>query len=210
MLSTTLTVIVPVLFVLLLGYFAWRAKALDAEQVTRINELTLDFALPASLFVGIASIPRTQLGQDASFIVAVLFDLVGVYLIALVIGTRILRLPTSAAALFALGASFPVVRFFGPVVLGGLFGAKLALAIASSAIIANLVLVPMTVVVLEVASRARHSHPKASQMAAAAGSSTVAFALPGSESARAAMRTVVPQSLFQAARQPYVWAPIIA
>jgi len=35
--STTLTVLGPVLFVLLLGYFAWRAKAFDSEQVAGIK-----------------------------------------------------------------------------------------------------------------------------------------------------------------------------
>jgi Membrane transport protein len=85
-LSTTFTVLIPVLFVLLLGYFAWRIKAFDAEQVTGINELALDFALPASLFVGIVNIPRTQLVQDASLVVAVLVDMVGVYLVALIVG----------------------------------------------------------------------------------------------------------------------------
>lgn len=69
MLSTTFTILIPVLFVLLLGFFAWRIKAFDAEQVTGINELALDFTLPASLFVGIVNIPRTQLVQDASLVV---------------------------------------------------------------------------------------------------------------------------------------------
>lgn len=107
MLPTTFTVLIPVLFVLLLGYFGWRIKAFGAEQVAGINELALDFALPASVFVGIVGIPRTQLGQDASFVVAVLLDSVGLYLMALVVGMRVLHLSTSAAALFALGASFP-------------------------------------------------------------------------------------------------------
>jgi acyl-CoA reductase-like NAD-dependent aldehyde dehydrogenase len=38
-LSTTLTVLVPVLFVVLLGYVAGRAKAFDTDQVAGINEL---------------------------------------------------------------------------------------------------------------------------------------------------------------------------
>jgi malonate transporter and related proteins len=122
MVSLTLTILIPVLFVLLLGYFAWRAKAFNAEQVTGINELALDFALPASLFVGIVAIPRTQLVQDTSFVVAVLVDLVGLYLVSLVIGMRLLRLPTPAAALFALAASFPAAPFFGPAVLGASSG----------------------------------------------------------------------------------------
>jgi malonate transporter len=57
MLSTTITVLVPVLFVVLLGYVAGRAKAFDADQVSGVNELALDFALPASLFVGVVNIP---------------------------------------------------------------------------------------------------------------------------------------------------------
>ena len=126
MVSTTLAVLVPVLFVLLLGYFAWRSKKFDADQVAGINELALDFALPASLFVGIVNIPRTQLAQEASFVVAVMLDLSALYVLALVIGTRVLRLPISAAALFALGASFPSAPFFGPAVLGGLFGTSSA------------------------------------------------------------------------------------
>ena len=195
MLSTTFTVLIPVLFVLLLGYFAWRIKAFDAEQVTGINELTLDFALPASLFVGIVNIPRTQLVQDASLVVAVLVDLVGLYLVALVLGMRVLRLTTSAAAIFALGASFPSAPFFGPSLLGGLFGKNSAAAIASIAIIANLVLIPITVVVLEAASRARN--PNAS-------------APTDRDPSKMAMGTVIRNSLLHAAWQPYVWAPVFA
>ena len=195
MLSTTLTILIPVLFVLLLGYFAWRIKAFDAKEVSGINELALDFALPASLFVGIVSIPRTQLAQDASLVLAVLIDLVGLYLIALIVGMRLLRLSAGAAAIFALGASFPAAPFFGPAVLGGLFGKGSAAAIATTAIIANLVLVPLTVVVLEAGSRVQH-RKAGTQMS--------------NDTVEVPMGTVVWKSLLQAARRPYVWAPVLA
>lgn len=55
-----LTIIVPIFFVLLLGYAAGRARAFDSDQVAGINELVLDFAVPASLFVGTMSTPRTH------------------------------------------------------------------------------------------------------------------------------------------------------
>jgi len=209
-LSTTATVLVPVLFVLVLGYAAWRVKAFDTNQVAGINELALDFALPASLFVGIVSIPRSELAQDASFALAVLVDLVGLYFVALVLGLWVLRLSKSAAALFALGASFPAAPFFGPAVLGGLFGAKSAAAIASTAIIGNLVLVPVTVVMLEAASRARDRNPKALQVAARGGSSTNTDDLQDSGSGHVATGTVIRNSLVQAAKQPYVLAPVVA
>jgi malonate transporter and related proteins len=211
MLSTTLTILIPVLFVLLLGYFAWRAKKFDADQVAGINELALDFALPASLFIGIVGIPRTQLLQDTSFVVAVLVDLLGIYLVALVIGKRLLRLPTTAAALFALGAAFPAAPFFGPAVLGGLFGASSAIAIAATAIIANLVLVPVTVVVLEASSRSQRPNVKAWAVAVGTGPiSAHNNAVPDPDSGQVDTKAVIGNSLVHAAKQPYVWAPVIA
>jgi malonate transporter len=196
--ATTLTVLVGVLFVLLLGYLAWRLKAFDAEQVAGINKLALDFALPASLFVGIVSIPRAQLALDVSFVVAALLAMVAVYFAALILGRQLLRLKTGSAALFALGASFPSAPTFGPAVLGGLFGATSAEAIASIAIIANLVLLPLTVVVLEASSRARSSREEKSSASAEARSPPFEIA------------AVVRESLVHAAKQPYVWAPIVA
>ncbi|MBV8236991.1 MAG: hypothetical protein JO075_14950, partial [Acidimicrobiia bacterium] len=53
------------------GYVAGRAKAFDPDQVAGINELALDYALPASLFVGVATIPRAQLVQEAPFVLVV-------------------------------------------------------------------------------------------------------------------------------------------
>jgi malonate transporter and related proteins len=211
MLSTTLTILIPVLFVLLLGYCAWRAKKFDADQVAGINELALDFALPASLFIGIVGIPRTQLLQDTSFVVAVLVDLLGIYLVALVIGKRLLRLPTTAAALFALGAAFPAAPFFGPAVLGGLFGASSAIAIAATAIIANLVLVPVTVVVLEASSRSQCPNVKALAVAVGTGPiSAHSNTVPDPDSGQVDTKAVIRNSLVHAAKQPYVWAPVIA
>jgi malonate transporter and related proteins len=197
--STAFTVLVPVLFVVLLGYAAGRAKAFDIDQVAGINELALDFALPASLFVGIVTIPRTQLTQDVLFILVALAALLGIYLLAFAVAMRVLRLSPSAAALFALGAAFPSAPFFGPAVLGGLFGQSSALAIASTAIIANLLLLPITVVVLEVARRARrHNHERLPNPA------------DKNEAKEEAMLTVVGNSVSYAFKRPYVWAPVVA
>jgi malonate transporter and related proteins len=211
MVSNTFAVLIPVLFVLSLGYFAWRAKKFDADQVAGINELALEFALPASLFIGIVGIPRTQLLQDARFVGAVLVDLIGIYLVAFIIGNRLLRLSTTATALFALGAAFPAAPFFGPAVLGGLFGASSAVAVATTAIIANLVLVPVTVVLLEASSRTQRPNVKA--LAAAVGVGPVSASSNGvrnSDAGQTETKTVIRNSLVHAAKQPYVWAPVIA
>ena len=210
MLSATLTVLIPVLFVVLLGYVAGRAKAFDTEQIAGINELALDYALPASLFVGVVTIPRTQLMHDLSFVLVVLGALVGVYLAALAVGMLVFRLAARAAALFALGAAFPGTPFFGPAVLGGLVGENSAVVIASTAIVANLLLVPVTIVVLEAAGRTQNSRPRAVRVAVAVGTHSMdPEAPPDGGSDLAAMAPVVRDSILHAVKQPYVWAPVV-
>src|SRR5437763_2564675 len=61
MILTALTVLLPVFFVLLLGYFAGRTKKFDADQVAGLNDLVLDYALPAMMFVATVKTPREQL-----------------------------------------------------------------------------------------------------------------------------------------------------
>ena len=210
MLSATLTVLIPVLFVVLLGYVAGRAKAFNTEQIAGINELALDYALPTSLFVGVVTIPRTQLMHDLSFVLVVLAALVGVYLAALTVGMLVFRLAARAAALFALGAAFPGTPFFGPAVLGGLVGENSAVVIASTAIVANLLLVPVTIVVLEAAGRTQNSRPRAVRVAVAVGTHSMdPEAPPDGGSDLAAMATVVRDSILHAVKQPYVWAPVV-
>jgi malonate transporter and related proteins len=214
MLVSMIQVLVPVLFVLLLGYFAGRKREFDTVQVAGINELTLNFALPASLFVGIVDIPRATLLQDGGFVLAVVAALIGIYLIALIVGGVVLRLNSSAAALFALGAGFPGTPFFGPAVLGGLFGQSSALAVASTAIVANLILVPLSVVILEAAAAGQGSRRRSAASVAAVAvpvgtGSADPVTIPDYSSRQPAMSAVVVRSLSTAVKRPYVWAPVI-
>jgi predicted permease len=54
---TVITVVLPVFFVLALGYFAGRARKFNSDQVAGLNELVLDYALPAMLFVATVKTP---------------------------------------------------------------------------------------------------------------------------------------------------------
>jgi len=180
MIAATASVLIPVLFVVLLGYAAGRARNFDGNQVAGINELVLDFALPASLFVGIVGISRTELAASLSFLLVVLAALVITYAIAVAMGRLLLHLVPGAAALFALSASFPAAPFFGPAVLGRLFGSSSALSISSVAIVANVVLVPISLVVLEASGSSRPP------------------------------RAVLGHAVAHSARQPFVWMPVLA
>jgi malonate transporter and related proteins len=209
MVSSTLSVLLAVLFVVALGYAAGRTKEFDADQVAGINELVLDFALPASLFVGMVTIPRAQLVADFSFVLVVVAALVGMYLIAFLVA-RVLRLSSGASALFALGAAFPGAPFFGPAVLGGLFGLSSTLPIALVGIVGNLLLAPASTVVLEVARRSHGSALTLAPMPIAGGSDAAPIASGAARSVgQDAPRTVILRGVVHAVQQPYVWAPAI-
>ena len=61
--------IVPVFFVMALGYLAGWTRDIDNHHVAELNALVMDFALPASLFVAMVQTPRAQLQQQSSLMV---------------------------------------------------------------------------------------------------------------------------------------------
>ena len=68
MLVSAISVLLPVLFVLVIGYWAGRSKKFDADQVNGVNELVLDFALPAIMFVGIVKTTGSDAPPETAFL----------------------------------------------------------------------------------------------------------------------------------------------
>jgi hypothetical protein len=56
--------LLPVFFLLALGYFARKRIALDSDQAAGLSKLALSFALPASLFVSTTDMPKDLLLQQ--------------------------------------------------------------------------------------------------------------------------------------------------
>src|SRR5438105_3185631 len=150
MILTAITVLLPVFFVLGLGYFAGRAKKFDADQVAGLNELVLDYALPAMMFVATVKNARSQLLSQGLYALALLIAFVGVFLIMVLVSTRVLHHSLGEAALQANLASFPSVAFFGPPIFQGLFGASSLVSIALAATLSAITIVPLTLVLLEI------------------------------------------------------------
>jgi predicted permease len=114
MILTAITVVLRVFVVLALGYFAGRARKFDPDQVAGLNELVLDYALPAMLFVATFKTPREGLLSEGSYALALLIATVGVFLVVVLVSTRVLHHSLGEATLQANLASFPSVAFFWP------------------------------------------------------------------------------------------------
>lgn len=130
MLLQVLTIIVPIFFVLLRGFAAGRARAFDGDRVAGINELVLDFALPASLFVGTVGVARTQLLQQGPLLLVLLVSVVGLYVVVALLGRLLFRHTLANSALQAIAVTFAAGPFFGPALLSGLYGTNSAVAIS--------------------------------------------------------------------------------
>jgi malonate transporter len=180
-----LTIIVPIFFVLLLGYAAGRAKEFDSGKVAGINELVLDFALPANLFVGTVSTPRDQLLQQGPLVLALLIGIVGLYVIVLLLGRQFFRHAMGVAALQAITVCFSAGPYFGPAVLTPVYGASSAVAISMIAIILNIVIVPTTLVLIEISRGVESSAAKS-------------------------IASLVGPAVVNAVKAPFVWAPLLA
>ena len=182
---TALTVLLPVFFVLGLGYFAGRAKKFDADQVAGLNDLVLDYAFPAMMFVATVKTPRDELLSEGSYALALLVAFVGLFLAVVLVSTRLLRHSLGEATLQANLASFPSVGFFGPPIFQGLFGPSSLVSIAFASTLSAVTMIPLTLVLLEI------HHQRTTR----------------GEGQR--VSSLIVQSLANTLKKPMVWAPLI-
>jgi malonate transporter and related proteins len=182
---TALTVLLPVFFVLGLGYFAGHAKKFDADQVAGLNDLVLDYAFPAMMFVATVKTPRDELLSEGSYALALLVAFVGLFLAVVLVSTRLLRHSLGEATLQANLASFPSVGFFGPPIFQGLFGPSSLVSIAFASTLSAVTMIPLTLVLLEI------HHQRTTR----------------GEGQR--VSSLIVRSLANTLKKPMVWAPLI-
>jgi len=185
MILTVLTVLLPVFFVLGLGYFAGRAKKFDADQVAGLNDLVLDYAFPAMMFVATVKTPRDELLSEGSYALALLIAFVGLFLAVVLVSTLLLRHSLGEATLQANLASFPSVGFFGPPIFQGLFGPSSLVSIAFASTLSAVTIIPLTLVLLEI------HHQRTTR----------------GEGQR--VSSLIVRSLANTLKKPMVWAPLI-
>ncbi len=187
MMLNAFTVLMPIFFVLGLGYAAGRMRKFDADQIEGISLLVMGYAMPAMLFVATVSTKRKDLMAEVPFLLALLGAFLGLFLVMFLFSKCVLRQSTGQAALQANLVSCPSVGFIGPPIFRGLFGSDSLVAIATATVLSVVTLVPLTMVLLEV----HHAREQAQG------------------DARRALGAVVLASLGKTFRQPMVLMPLI-
>jgi predicted permease len=140
--------LVPVFFVLALGFFAGKRNAFDTDQAAGLSKLAVSYALPASLFVGMSTIPRDLLLQQGRLVLALILSHAGLFLAAWACLRLAKTLNSTAAIIYALMLSTSATPVFGLAVLQPLLGPTSAGAVGLVALAINLT-VPPAVILLE-------------------------------------------------------------
>jgi len=140
--------LLPVFFVLALGYLAGKRHAFNAVQAAGFSKLALGYALPAALFVSMTDIRRDLLLQQAGLVLALLISHLGLFLLAWVCLGRIPALKGAGSILLALTLSTSATPVFGIAVLQPLLGNTSAGTVGLVALAINLVM-PLAIIVLE-------------------------------------------------------------
>ena len=184
-LSGIVAALLPVFFVLALGYGAGKRNAFDSDQAAGLSKLAVSFALPASLFVGMTEIPRDLLLEQGRLVLALILAHVGLFFVAWAALGFIQSVRGTPAILYALMLSTSATPVFGLAVLQPILGPTATGTVGLVALSINLV-VPATVVLLEV-DVAKHL---------------------GIASGRSASSPVL-SGLSSGLKSPLLWAPII-
>jgi predicted permease len=185
MFISSFSVLLPVFFVIGLGYWAGRTKKFDSDQIMGLNELVLTYALPAVLFVATVTTTRSQMIAEAPFLLALVIGFLGLFIAVVLVSRLLLHHTLGAAALQACATTIPSVAFFGIPIFKGLFGEGGVLSIASANVLVCLTTVPLTIVLLEI-------HKQQSSTAGA-------LELP----------SLIGRGLANSFVKPMVWAPLL-
>jgi predicted permease len=178
--------LLPVFFVLALGYIAGKRNEFDADQAAGLSKLALSFALPASLFVSMTDIPKDLLLQQGRLVLALILSHAGLFVGAWLAIGLLKPLRGTPSIIYALMLSTSATPVFGLAVLQPILGPTSAGTVGLVALAINLT-VPPAVVLLEMDAAAKRKE-------VAANSSQPSAVLMG---------------LTSGLKSPLLWAPIL-
>src|SRR5258707_5111423 len=151
--------LVPVFFVMFLGYFAGARRIIDNQQVASLTALVMTFALPAALFVGVAQTSRGGLEENGKLFLVLVISMLVIFGITFALNHYVLRLSPGENAVQSLSVGFPNFAAVGLPLLGSIVGPGSAVSVAVSVAAGSVFISPLTLAVLEARGKAADSSP---------------------------------------------------
>lgn len=184
--------IVPILVVMLLGYYSGKTGAFTGANARVLNKVVLNYALPAALFISIIKANREMLDVDLKLTVISFVVLIACFFLVYFVFRYMYKDTMAESAVSALISGSPTIGFLGFAVLQPIFGdsASVGLVIAIVAIEVNAIGIPVGLALLN------------------AGQSRQAAATAGGTGSAKKPNPWLP--VLDAIKEPVAWAPILA
>ncbi|MDR3517990.1 MAG: AEC family transporter [Azospirillaceae bacterium] len=143
------TALIPVFFVMLLGFFAGKRKIVDNKNVASINHFLMMFALPAALFTAIARTSREVILMNANLMLVLALSLLIIFTVMVVLQSRLFKVGRGDGAVQSLTVAFPNFASIGLPLLGSVYGSQGALPVAVAIAVGSVTISPLTLALLE-------------------------------------------------------------
>jgi malonate transporter and related proteins len=142
--------LIPLAFVIILGWFAGWRKIVDAKHSSSLATYVMSFSFPCLLFAKTATTSLQNL-INYRFIAGLSLGLLGMYLVAFLLNRYLRRMSVSHSCQTAFVSSFPDMAFMGIPIFLVLFGEESLISIVIGNLISSLIMIPLTVSILEIA-----------------------------------------------------------
>jgi malonate transporter len=163
--NAILMALVPVFFVLLLGYAAGKFHVVDNLHVDALNALVMDFALPASLFAATASASRREMIEQVPLFLVLGVTMLLLYLAWYFAARRFSKVSRSEASLQALTIGFPNLAGVGLPIMTSVVGPTGTVPVAVALAAGSILISPLTLIMAEMgAAKARGEEMAARQV----------------------------------------------
>lgn len=150
--------LIPVFFVLGFGVYAGLRGRIDNRNTAAINVLLMHFALPCSLFLGIARSSLPLLRSQLPLLAVLVFAMALTYGLQFFLSRRVFGRPVQEAAVGSLTSAFANNVAVGLPLLVSLYGSAGLTAVTFGILVGALLLSPLTLVMLERESGASTPH----------------------------------------------------
>jgi malonate transporter and related proteins len=151
--------LVPIFFVMFLGYCAGARRIIDNQHVASLIVLLLTFAVPVAAFVGVAQTSRSGLEENEKLVFVLVISMLVIFGITFALNHYVFRLSPGENALQSLSVGFPNFPAVGLPLLGSLMGPGSAVSVAISLAAGSIFISSLTLAVLEARGKATGSSP---------------------------------------------------
>ena len=141
----------PIFVIMLLGYFAGKAKMVDNKNVSLLNVFVMDFALPATLFAATVQTPWAGIVEQTPLIVVLVLAMWITYAAIYFTCTRVFHKSPQDAAVLTLTVALPNYAALGLPILGSVLGesSTTSLSVAVAIACGSVLMTPFCLLILE-------------------------------------------------------------